>query len=259
MPSLNGIHYYQFEPEIARSPVIVLIHGAGATHLVWPPELRRMTHWRTLALDLPGHGKSAGTGEQAVSMYREHLAAWMTSLELFRVLVVGHGLGAQIALDLGLHESRLVAGLVLLGAAARMPVSNAFLDGLASPASMQGAIKDYAEQMAVEPGDENRTRHELERLRSTRPGVLHGDFLASQTYDPGLESQELLKPVLVLSGDRDRVTPTRYSQFLAKKIPGSQLEFIHEAGHLVMHDQPGQVVEQIETFIRSRLHLPAPD
>ena len=41
---------------------LVLIHGAGGSHLVWPAELRRLGGVTVYALDLPAHGKSDGQG-----------------------------------------------------------------------------------------------------------------------------------------------------------------------------------------------------
>ena len=255
MARVNGIYHYLFEQVTAKPPDIVLVHGAGSSHLVWPPELRRMVDRRVYAVDLPGHGKSGGTGEQTVLAYRTHLVNWMEALGLSRTLLIGHGLGAQIALDLALHAGRLVAGLGLMGAAARMPLSNELLDSLATAASLQGTIQTYAEKLSGTPGDDRRSSPELERLMRTRPGVLYGDFLASQSFDPGIENGQLLKPVLIFAGDKDRITPVRYAQFLAKQLDDAQLEIVHDAGHLVMQDQPGAIASRLNQFIEERLHL----
>jgi len=57
------IFYRQYDRDAdpARPP-LVLVHGAGGTLTHWPPQLRRLPQTAVYALDLPGHGKSPGTG-----------------------------------------------------------------------------------------------------------------------------------------------------------------------------------------------------
>ena len=63
MPVAADLYYHIYEgSEEGRRPPVVLIHGAGGTHLHWPSEVRRLPGYRVLALDLPGHGKSGGAG-----------------------------------------------------------------------------------------------------------------------------------------------------------------------------------------------------
>ncbi len=50
-------------------PSLVLIHGAGGSHLDWPAELARLPGVTVLALDLPGHGRSPGPGRQSIDGY----------------------------------------------------------------------------------------------------------------------------------------------------------------------------------------------
>ena len=51
------------------APTLVLIHGAGGSHLHWPPELRRLPAATVHALDLPGHGRSDGPGYDTITAY----------------------------------------------------------------------------------------------------------------------------------------------------------------------------------------------
>src|SRR5258708_20701544 len=51
----------EFDPAL---PTVVFIHGAGMDHTVWALQTRYFAHHgrNVLALDLPGHGRSAGPG-----------------------------------------------------------------------------------------------------------------------------------------------------------------------------------------------------
>ena len=69
MPQSNRLFYFSHGAENVTRPPLVFIHGAGGTHLHWPPQVRRMVGQRILALDLPGHGKSGGVGSQNIADY----------------------------------------------------------------------------------------------------------------------------------------------------------------------------------------------
>ena len=78
MPIAADLYYHAYQ-EGEKLPV-VLIHGAGGTHLFWPSEIRRLLGFRVFALDLPGHGKSSGRGLQSIAAYATSVLDWMAAL-----------------------------------------------------------------------------------------------------------------------------------------------------------------------------------
>ena len=58
----GALYYAGHVPTTVSYPPLVLVHGAGGSHLDWPPDLRRLAGMRVIALDLPGHGRSPGPG-----------------------------------------------------------------------------------------------------------------------------------------------------------------------------------------------------
>jgi pimeloyl-ACP methyl ester carboxylesterase len=126
-------HYGKpFDP--AR-PTVLFVHGAGMDHSVWPLQARHFAYrgWNALAVDLPGHGRSGGELLGSVPA----MAGWLGDLiQVLRapvVHLVGHSMGALIGLDLAARHPDRIAGLVLLGAAPRMPVHPALLEAAARP------------------------------------------------------------------------------------------------------------------------------
>src|SRR4029450_5728537 len=87
-------------PFDAAQPIVLFIHGAGMDHTVWGLQARYFAHHgRTvLALDLPGHGRSAGVPLDSI----EKTAAWITRLldavEVKSAALVGHRRGGLLAL-----------------------------------------------------------------------------------------------------------------------------------------------------------------
>src|SRR5512142_1639337 len=98
MPTAAGLYYFAHGAENVSRPPVILIHGAGGSHLSWPPQMRRLHDERILAVDLPGHGKSAGVGHHAVEDYAAGILAFLAALKLNQAVLVGHSLGGAVAL-----------------------------------------------------------------------------------------------------------------------------------------------------------------
>jgi (E)-2-((N-methylformamido)methylene)succinate hydrolase len=95
-------------------PKILLIHGVGLRAEAWNQQIDALSaRYHTIAVDMPGHGESAcPTGEMVLSDYTDAIAAGLES----PVLVVGHSMGAMIALDLASRFPALVQGVAALNA-----------------------------------------------------------------------------------------------------------------------------------------------
>jgi pimeloyl-ACP methyl ester carboxylesterase len=250
MPNVADIYYHEYKGsgEGQRSAV-VLIHGAGGTHLYWPPELRRLPAYRVLALDLPGHGKSTGHGLQSIAAYAQAVEDWLLALGLHSAVFVGHSMGGAIALMLALEHAEHVNGLVLLAAGARLKVSPKLLENAASQTTYQNAV-NMVTGWSFGSGASPRLKElAAQRMAETRFGVLYGDFVACNNFDETERIKQINQPVLVVCGSEDRMTPLCQSQFLAEHIPGATLKTIPGAGHMVMLEKPQPVVDSLLNFL----------
>ena len=232
-------------------PPLVLIHGAGGTHLHWPPLLRRMRHIDVYALDLPGHGHSPGPGQNTIDGYRNTLLAWADTLSLQSFVLAGHSMGGAIAQDFALHYPQKLAGLVLVGSGARLRVHPAIMQGVQEdfPATAK-LICDWA--LSETAGEKSRRQY-LRRLLEVDPAVLLGDFQACDAFDVRERLCDIPVPTLIIGGTADRMTPPKYSQFLQEHIPDAQLLLVEDAGHMVMLEKPAAVTEAITAFLRDTL------
>ncbi len=249
MPSAAGLYYFSHEEENHSRPPVILIHGAGGTHLHWPPQMRRMSGQRVFALDLPGHGKSQGVGLQSVADYAETVIEFMKVARLNAAVMVGHSMGSAIALTLALDFPDHVLGLGLVGSGARLRVLPAILDGTTDPSTFEATVRtinDFSYGARVKP-----RAKELAALRmaETRPAVLHGDFVACDTFDVMERLREISLPTLILCGTEDKMTPLRYSEYLRNHIRGARLQTFEGAGHMVMLERPGPVCDALADFL----------
>jgi pimeloyl-ACP methyl ester carboxylesterase len=230
---------------------LLLIHGAGGTHLHWPPEIRHIESATVYAVDLCGHGQSKGKASDSIREYAQCLMAWMDALDITRVIPVGHSMGGAIVQTMALEMPERVAGLVLVATGGRLRVNPQILEltadgehcAQAADLITQWAFSEHADQHLIELG--------RARYAEARPESIHADFVACDRFDVMERLSEITVPALVVCGGEDRLTPPKYSQYLAGKIPNSRLVIIENAGHMVMLEKPGEVAAQLRQFIDS--------
>ncbi|MDO9216552.1 MAG: alpha/beta fold hydrolase, partial [Lacisediminimonas sp.] len=82
-------------------PAIIMIHGAQRDHSVWGLQSRYLAHhgFCVLAPDLPGHGRSKGAPLASVEAMRDWVLALMDAAGIQRATLVGHSMGALVALE----------------------------------------------------------------------------------------------------------------------------------------------------------------
>lgn len=251
MPVCADIYYHAYnEDETGKIPV-VLIHGAGGTQLYWPSEVRRLPGFRIFALDLPGHGKSGGCGQQSIPAYARAVLDWLEGVGLHSAVFVGHSMGSAIALTLALEAPEHVLGLGLVGGGAKLVVDADILECASSPTTFQNAVDRIISGCFAPSAPENLTSIAARRMLETRQTVLYGDFLACDGFDLSERVGEIQAPTLVVYGEADRMTPPRHSHFLAAAIPGATLAAIPDAGHMVMLEQPLRVAEALSSFLNT--------
>jgi len=232
-----------------RGVPVIFIHGSGSNHTIWEPQVRALAPIaQPLAVDLPGHGHSDLPGRTSVDAYRDFVLRLLDALQFERAVIVGHSLGGAIAQAMGLAYPSRVAGLGLVGTGARLRVLPAILDGLLNDFER---IAPFIVENAYAPdlGDELRARA-IAELRACDPQVTHGDYSACNVFDVMARLGEIHAPTIVICGKQDRMTPPKYSEFLASKIPGAQLVLIENAGHSVMIEQPEAVSRALFDFVK---------
>ncbi|MEW5986097.1 MAG: alpha/beta fold hydrolase [Chloroflexota bacterium] len=242
------VYYEAHGRPTPTSPTLLLIHGAGRTHVAWPAELRHLPQAAVYALDLPGHGRSDGPGRTAVGDYADVVLAFIEALDLQRAVVVGHSMGGAIAQTIGLRHHPAVRGLVLVGTGARLRVAPAILGPIL--VNFETAVQtitsnEWGPQAPAGLIEEGRVA-----LLQVAPVVLHGDYTACNAFDVMGQLERIALPTLVLAGTADKMTPPKFGQFLAEHIAGAHLVTLEGAGHNMMLEQPGAVAKAIGEFLR---------
>ncbi len=250
MPVAAGLYYFAHQTKKSTAPPVLLLHGAGGSHLSWPSEIRRLGGYEIYAPDLPGHGKSDTYGEQTISAYANHVLAWMEAINQYRAFIVGHSMGAAIALMIAHQHPARVAGLGLLGIGTPLEVPPEIIENLSNPAMVSAAL-NHLKALSFGPDVDPRLVDLVsKRLADMRASVLRGDFLACARFNIEETLSAINQPTIVIAGAKDQMMPLRYTQLLAKKINAAVFTAIPEAGHMFMLEKPGDVAERLDAFLR---------
>ena len=256
MPIAAGLHYFLHEGGKPTRPPLVLIHGAGEDHLSWPPEIRGLSTVRIFALDLPGHGKSAGSGRQSIEDYADCVINFMDMLGFSKAVFVGHAMGGAIALTLALDHPERVTGIALISTGARLPIASSILENCSNPASYLLAVQSLHDLMRISSSAANIEEQAMKRLSSIRQTLFQADLRACDQFDVSARLEAIETSALVICGAEDKLTPQHFSETLAERIYGAALQIIDGAGHLVMLEQPHRVAGLLSVFLLTIPYLP---
>ena len=239
-------------------PTIVLLHGAGLDHSTWALHSRWFAHHGhgVLAPDLPGHGRSAGAPLATIADMADWTAALIDAAGAASARLVGHSMGSLIALETAARHPAKVSALGLIGTAAIMTVGpdllkaaeandHAAIDmvsiwGLGFQAELGGSL---APGLWMHSG----AQRVLERCR---PGVLFNDLSACYAYQNALAAAAQIKvPATFILGERDMMTPAKAGKTLAAALPNSRTVVLRGAGHMMMAEQPDQLLAALSARV----------
>jgi pimeloyl-ACP methyl ester carboxylesterase len=251
-----------------RGTPIVLLGGAAEPSWVWHavgPRLARAGH-RVYALDLPPFGYSERRGPYTLAHWMQLLEGFERRLGIRRPVIVGHSLGAGVAVGEGIARPRTVAGVVLLdGDALAFGGGNGWLTDLLvypwyTAVYRLATGSDWLIGQVLRnawganpPHFSHATLAEFER-----PFRVDGTDGALKELAgggiPGLTLPELARlrvPRLVLWGAEDTVDSIASGRASAAALH-TRLVTIPRAGHVSMLARPGAVARAILSFDRRR-------
>lgn len=244
--------HYRVTPAAPGAPergVVVLVHGFGATLNEWATVVPALTAagWRTIALDLRGHGwSSRPDGDYTLDGQARLVLALLDRLGVDRFALVGHSWGSAVSVDIAAHAPDRVQRLALYNGmffAAQEPLVFAWsrVPGLGEIIFDVFYPERTDEKLAFAFFDPKPYVTEAlvagtEALLD-RPGTSAAALATIRDLD--LEALEptypqLDRPVLLLWGREDEVTPLEWGERLVNRLPNARLVVFPRCGHLPM-------------------------
>lgn len=242
-----------FDPAL---PTLVFLHGAGMDHSVWSLQARYFAHhgYAVLAVDLPGHGRSEGPVPGSIPAMAEWAMNCLDALGIGRLALVGHSMGAFVALEAAASVPDRIRAVALLGVAARMPVHPALLAAARdnrplAPELITAWGYGRAAQLGGNPAPGLwMTGGGLSLLERAAPGVLAADLEACDAYDGAAAARRVRAPALLLLGRDDRMTPPAKAEPLLAAMPQAR-RILLPAGHMLMMERPDAVTDALRDFL----------
>ncbi len=244
--------------ESSKSTVL-FIHGAANDHQVWIGliDSLNLSNMNTLAVDLPGHGKTFESAKSSVSAYADWIIDLLDNAAISQAVLVGHSMGSLVALDCAARFPDRVSKFVLIGSAMPMPVADALLaTARDQPEEAFDLVTRWSHFTARNadgsfPPPTAVMQQTRALLAASRPGVLANDLNACKQFQMNDEAfADISAPAIVLIGAADKMTPAIAGEGLCNKIPNCKLVAIGNAGHAVMLDAPEQTRDAILNFLK---------
>jgi pimeloyl-ACP methyl ester carboxylesterase len=255
------------------APTVLLLHGLADAAVVWHNVAEALrTQARVLAPDLRGHGNSSwpADADYRIASIAADVAELMDTLQLPPLTLVGHSMGASVALHLACARPDRVERLVLadLGLDADPRNAGQLLQALRDARCPYASVDDYA---AVLLGRHPLASPDLLRrvAAQTSERHAHGQFelkyderviaarerMAQETrhgaYHPAWDQLAALTcPVLVLRGAASSVLSTRVAQRMTDTLRHGTLRQIPVSGHSIHLDNPSAVTQAIAHFLQ---------
>lgn len=248
----NPINYIQGDRFDKSRPTLLFLHGAGQRIATWRFQedlFRNHPKFNYVALDLPGRGGSGGKGLKSVEEYKDFLLEFVDTLDLENIILIGHSMGGGISMLLAIEHPELVEALILVATSAKLSVA---------PETLDKARDNYEEFYAISPNrafaeeSPDALKQEYQKgLIDTGSAVCYGDLMACNVFDIMKEVEKIHLPTLIISADKDIMTPPKYGEYLHQKIYGSEFHEIKGSGHFIMQEKAHEFNSILEDFLNN--------
>jgi pimeloyl-ACP methyl ester carboxylesterase len=271
----DGVRSFYLEAGRRGAPVVVLLHGLGATSSSFLPTVWDLSaDHHVIAVDLPGFGES---DKPVRPLHPEFFARWLVALldalSIERAHVVGNSMGGRVALEVGIRSPSRVNRLVLLAPslAWRRYRFGVGLVRLLRPEiaitplpvlhrMALGVLRSlFSQPRRVSQGAMDAAADEFVRVFSSPRGRVAFFHAAREIYleDPhgtrGFWDRlpTLSRPALFLFGERDWLVPRAFVRHVRRALPSARCEVLTDCGHVPQFELPDETHRRMRAFFAS--------
>ena len=253
-------------------PTFILLHGFGASLFSWHAVMPKLAQYGTvIAYDRPAFGLTErplswaeGENPYSPAAQVELVIGLMDALGVEQAILIGNSAGGRIAFETALSYPKRVRALVSVDAAVYAgggtppfirPILNTPQIRHLGPLIARQIQKNGADFIRNAWHDPSKITQETwdgyyKPLRAENwDRALWELTVASTASDLASRLNDVTLPVLVITGDDDRIVPTEQSLRLADELPKATLNVIANCGHLPHEEQPGLFMEAVVNFL----------
>lgn len=247
------LHYEEY----GQGAPLLLVHGLGSSTLDWEEQTSVLAaHYRVIAIDLRGHGRSDKPVEHySIAGFAEDVAALIEHLKLEPVHLVGISMGGMIGFQLGVERPELLRSLTIVNSGPEVKAKSlndcvqiAKRWSLSRLLSLETIAKGLGKLLFPKP-EQVELRLKIERRW---PRNDKRAYLSSLDAIIGWGVRDRLSniscPVLVISGDRDYTSVASKEAYVAQ-LSDARLVVIADSRHATPMDQPALFNAQLLSFL----------
>ncbi len=255
-------------------PPLIFVHGLGGAWQNWLENIPRLAQERrTLALDLPGFGRSEmPRADISISGYGRCVEAFCEQLGLERVVLVGNSMGGFVAAETAIQFPQLVERLVLVSAAG-LSITNLMRrpavtwGRVAAAAGSYGAANSHAAvtrpvirhlSLGFVMRHPTRLRTDLcwEQVHASGTPGFRDALEALLDYDFRDRLGEISCPTLIIWGKEDMMVPVRDADEFERLIQNSRKILMEDTGHVPMLERPVEFNDYLINFLAEAREAP---
>lgn len=257
---VDGVHVRYRES--GAGPAVVLIHGYGASSDSWMTVMPALAaRHRVIAVDLKGFGwTSRPAGDYSPAAQAELVWHLLDKLAVTDVAIVGHSWGSSVALSMAVAQPARTRRVALYDAyvyddqvpsffrwAEKGPIGKV-LFGL----YYKQRIEDRMPLAFYDDRWVTQVRVEKIEDENDRPGTVAAALAVAQAHHFGklhLALRTFDKPVLLMWGEHDEITPLQFGHRLANDLQNARLVVYPRCGHLPMIEAAGPSTRELASFL----------
>jgi pimeloyl-ACP methyl ester carboxylesterase len=261
------LHYH----EAGDGPPLLLLHGSGPGVSAWANYRGNLPafaeHFRTLALDFPGFGKSYSPAGNPMPAALPAVVDFLDALGLDAVPVVGNSMGGNVAARLAAGHPERVGRLVTIGGVGLSLLSPAPPEGIILLVRFvedptRERLLEWMESMVHDPGLLTEEFVEMRWQAASDPAALadvralfNSGSLAAMRNRGAMAADSvgmltrIQAPTLVTWGRDDRVTPLDGALAAMRLIPRAELHVFHDCGHWAMIERKDEFESTVLSYL----------
>jgi pimeloyl-ACP methyl ester carboxylesterase len=232
------------------------VHGLGGTSNFYQVQADALAErFRVIRVDSAGAGRSPVADGISIESHADDLAAVLDALDVDSAAVVGHSMGTLVVRALAARHPGKVSALALLGAVREPPEA-----GRQAQRDRAAVLREKG-TAAVAPGVVANALSETTRQRRPEVAAFVRELVMRQdpegyarncealgaATDPGPIATSL--PLLLITGDDDKVGPPEASQELADAHGNAAVEILPGVGHWTALEAAGPVTDHLLKFL----------
>jgi non-heme chloroperoxidase len=253
----SGINLPYLERGSRHAPPVLLLHGISDSCRSFEPMMPCFPEpLRAIAPTLRGHSGATQPGSYRLDEFAADIAAFMNELALENALVVGHSMGASVALRFALDFPDKVVGLVLMGGfAALRRNSDLVAFGESSVLSLTDPVspafaEEFQRSTLARPIPQEMLHVFVRESLTVPAGVWRGAWSALAEADFTPDLARITAPTLLIRGERDNIAPADEQEAILASLLGSRLVTLADAGHAPHWENPAQIAALVGEFAR---------